>query len=97
MFWQVLFLMVLLIPLLAVVLDSQVGEALAHRLEGRDPGPARDRLTERIRYLEGEVERLSAEVQRLDEESEFLHKLLAERPPPDEPDRRALEASENDD
>lgn len=97
MFWQILFLMVLLIPLLAVVLDSQVGEALAHRLESRNPGPARDRLAERIRYLESEVERLSSEIQRLDEESEFLHELLAERPPPDAGDRRALEAGESDD
>lgn len=32
--------------------------------------------------LEGDVERLATEVSRLSEESEFLHKLLAERPSP---------------
>jgi hypothetical protein len=31
-------------------------------------------------YLEGEVERLSKEVGRLDDESQFLQKLLEKRP-----------------
>jgi hypothetical protein len=30
-------------------------------------------------YLEGEVERLASELHRLDEESQFLHRLLTER------------------
>lgn len=93
MFWQLLFLLVLLIPLLAIVLDSQVGKALAARLERTGPGEGDDHLLDRIRYLEGEVERLTGEVERLDEESRFLHELLAERPPADE---RTLEAGEND-
>ncbi len=96
MFWQILFLMVLLIPLLAIVLDSQVGKALAARLEASDERGERSALQERVRYLEGEVERLTSDVQRLEEESEFLHKLLAERPPPEEPGGSALEAGEND-
>jgi hypothetical protein len=37
-------------------------------------------MGERIGYLEGEVERLSQEMGRLDEESQFLHQLLDERP-----------------
>lgn len=97
MFWQVLFLLVILIPLLAIILDSQVGKALANRLEGPDADGLEEHLGDRIRYLEGEVERLSSEVERLDEESDFLHQLLAERPPPDERSDRALEAGENDD
>lgn len=97
MFWQLLVLLVLLIPLLAVVLDSQVGKALAARLEEGGAGARNDLLQERIRYLEGEVERLSSEIQRLDEESEFLHKLLAERPPPDEGGGRALESGDDPD
>lgn len=93
MFWQLLVLLILLIPLLAIVLDSRVGEALAARLER--PGAAGDDpLRKRLEHLESEVDRLSEEVRRLDEESRFLHELLAERPPPDE---RALEAGENDD
>ncbi|UCC26882.1 MAG: hypothetical protein JSU98_07195 [Gemmatimonadales bacterium] len=76
---QLIILLVLLIPILAIVLDSQLGRALAARLEGRSI-PAGDKVThERIAYLEGEVERLGSELTRLEEESEFLHKLLTER------------------
>jgi hypothetical protein len=80
MFWQILFVLVLLIPILAIVLDSQVGRALASRLERRGLGQPDDLLSERLMYLEGEVERLSKEVGRLDDESQFLQKLLEKRP-----------------
>ncbi|MFC1661608.1 hypothetical protein ACFL3S_09180 [Gemmatimonadota bacterium] len=80
MFWQILFILVLLIPILAIVLDSQVGRALASRLERRGLAHPDDLLLERLGYLEGEVERLSQEVGRLDEEGRFLTKLLEERP-----------------
>lgn len=80
MFWQILFVLVLLIPILAIVLDSQVGRALASRLERRSLGQPDDLLQERLMYLEGEVERLSKEVGRLDDESQFLQQLLEERP-----------------
>jgi hypothetical protein len=79
MLWMILML-VLLIPLTAVILDSQLGRALAARLERGAPREE-DRLTrERIAALETEVERLSRDVQQLGEESEFLHRLLEERP-----------------
>ena len=80
MFWQILFILVLLIPILAIVLDSQVGRALASRLERRGLGQPDDLLQERLMYLEGEVERLSKEVGRLDDESQFLQQLLENRP-----------------
>ncbi len=80
MFWQILFVLVLLIPILAIVLDSQVGRALASRLERRGIGQPDDLMQERILYLEGEVERLSKEVGRLDDEGQFLQKLLEDRP-----------------
>jgi hypothetical protein len=80
MFWQILFILVLLIPILAIVLDSQVGRALASRLERRSLGQPDDLLLERLGFLEGEVERLAQEVGRLDEEGRFLTKLLEERP-----------------
>jgi len=80
MFMQLILVLVILIPLLAIVLDSQVGRALASRLERRGLTEPEDLTAERIALLEGEVERLASEVQRLDEESQFLHKLLAERP-----------------
>ena len=91
MLWFLIVVLVLLIPILAIVLDSQVGRALAARLERREIGPAGDLLADRMAFLEGEVERLSGEVRRLDEEGRFLHDLLekrgAERPALREGDR----------
>ncbi len=80
MFLQLILVLVVLIPLLAIVLDSSVGRALASRLERRGLDGPSDLTAERIAYLEGEVERLSSEIQRLDEESQFVTKLLTERP-----------------
>jgi hypothetical protein len=79
MFLQLVLILVVLIPLLAIVLDSQVGRALASRLEKRGLEASFDSTAERIAFLEGEIERLTGEVQRLDEESEFVQKLLGER------------------
>lgn len=72
-------LLVVLIPLLAVVLDSRFGQALASRLERRGLEAPGDFMAERIAYLESEVERLTTEILRLDEESQFVHRLLTER------------------
>jgi hypothetical protein len=77
--WPFLVLLVLLIPILAIVLDSQLGRALAQRLERRGLDPGESMMAERVGFLEGEVERLVGELERLDEESQFLHKLLTER------------------
>lgn len=88
MLWQFIVILVLLIPILAIVLDSQIGRALAARLERGRLGEPDDLLAERLAFLENEVERLNGEVGRLTEESDFLHRLLTERtggeddPPP---------------
>lgn len=79
MMLQLILVLVVMIPLLAIVLDSQVGRALASRLERRGLDAPSDVGAERLAYLEGEVERLSDEVMRLDEESQFVHRLLTER------------------
>lgn len=79
MFLQLILILVVLIPLLAIILDSQVGKALAARLERRALDVPGDVTAERIAFLEGEVERLAGEIERLDEESEFVQKLLTER------------------
>ena len=71
--------LVLLIPLMSILLDSQLGRALAARLERRSIGGGDDLLADRIAFLEGEVERLSSEVRRLDDEGQFLHRLLLEK------------------
>jgi hypothetical protein len=79
MFLQLILILVVLIPLLAIVLDSQVGRALASRLERRGLEAPSDSTAERLAFLEGEVERLTGEIQRLDEQGEFVQRLLTER------------------
>lgn len=79
MFLQLILILVVLIPLLAIVLDSQVGKALAARLERKPLEVSGDVTAERVAFLEAEVERLASEIERLDEQSEFVHKLLTER------------------
>lgn len=79
----IVLLVALMIPLTAVILDSQVGRALAARLErDRELGGGGENL--RLSALEAEVERLARELQRLDEESTFLHRLLEEKAPPEQ-------------
>lgn len=92
--WPIIFILILLIPILAIVLDSQVGRALAARLERRGLGEPSDLMAERLAYLEGEVDRLGSEVARLQEEGQFLHKLLTERTEPGE--RAALPEGEHE-
>jgi hypothetical protein len=72
MMW-IFFVLVLLIPLLAVVLDSQLGRALAHRIEEGHAGDAR------LAALESEVERLGKELELLREQTEFVDRLLEEK------------------
>jgi len=78
---QLILILVVMIPLLAIVLDSQLGRALASRLERRGLDGPSDLMAERMAFLESEVERLNSEVGRLDEESRFMTKLLEERTP----------------
>ncbi len=76
-----IFVLVLLIPILAIVLDSPMGRALAGRMERRGlSSGGEDATSERLSYLEGEVERLTTEVRKLEEESQFLNQLLTDRP-----------------
>lgn len=73
MMWSVFLILVLLIPLVAVVLDSRLGRALARRIEGGS------RDDERVAALEAEVERLGSQLERLTEQTEFVSRLLEER------------------
>ena len=70
--------LVLLIPILAIVLDSDLGKAVARRLEGGNRKSVDGGAHDRLAYLESELERLGREVGRLEEESRFFQKLLAE-------------------
>ena len=75
MIWAFVVLVLLMIPILAIVLDSQIGQALADRLsadESAGGGP----LTERVAELEAEVKYLSESVESLREESSFVRALI---------------------
>ena len=79
---QFIIILVLLIPILAIVLDSPVGRALAGRMERRGVADGSDMTVERLAFMEGEIERLTSEIRRLDEETQFMQKLLEDRPEP---------------
>ncbi|MBI4409705.1 MAG: hypothetical protein HY561_08365 [Gemmatimonadetes bacterium] len=81
MWWFVIAVLALMIPLVTVVLDSQLGRALAARLE-RDALPADRSLGRRLAALEAEVERLNRELQNLEEHHEFLQRLLESKGSP---------------
>lgn len=76
----VIAMIVLMIPILAIVLDSDLGKAIARRLERGRPSDGGEHVHERLVYLESELERLGKGVERLEDESRFLHNLLAEAP-----------------
>lgn len=78
MLWFVL-IVALMIPLVAIVLDSSLIRAVVNRLERPDTG-ADPALLRRVQQLEGEIERLNGEVLRLEEETTFLHRLLENKP-----------------
>lgn len=80
MFWQVIVVAAMLIPITAIVLDSQFGKALARRMERPKLKAGEETGHERFLALETEVERLGKEVERLNEENQFYQRLLAERP-----------------
>ncbi len=67
----------LMIPLIAVILDSQLGRALAGRLERSAPADE-SLLAPRVQALENEVERLTRQLEQVQEQGEFLQRLLTE-------------------
>lgn len=74
-----IFVLILLIPILAIFLDSDVGKALAKRLERGHRRVGNDPTHERLRFLEGELERLAQDIERIEEENQFIQKLLDRR------------------
>jgi hypothetical protein len=70
----------MMIPLTAIVLDSEVGRALARRLGS---GASDAEGAARLKQLEDEVKYLSETVQSIQEETGFIRKLL-EKPKPQE-------------
>ncbi len=74
-------LVALLIPIIGIVIDSPIGRALARRLEGPEQTPpALGELAKKVELLESEVDDLTRSVRSLEEENQFLQRLLAESP-----------------
>ena len=72
----------LMIPIIAVLVDSPIGRALARRLEGSEVvSPQLSDLARKVEVLESEVDDLSRAVDTLREENQFLQKLLEDQPP----------------
>ncbi|KPK76284.1 MAG: hypothetical protein AMS25_17740 [Gemmatimonas sp. SM23_52] len=76
----VVVLLLMMIPLTAIVLDSEVGRALARRLGS---GVTEAEGEARLKRVEEEVRYLSETVQSLQEETTFVRQLL-EKPKPQE-------------
>jgi len=74
-------LVALLIPIIGIVIDSPIGRALARRLEGPQQTPAAlGELAKKVELLEAEMDDLTRSVHNLEEENQFLQRLLAESP-----------------
>jgi hypothetical protein len=80
MWWIVIIVVALLIPeVLSTILESRLGRAIAAQVERRGQADTPDGLSDRVRLLEGEVDRLTEDVRRLSDESDFFQQLLTER------------------
>jgi hypothetical protein len=77
----VLLLIALLIPILAIVLDSPVARNLVRRT---DPGLI-DEIARRLQALEDDVSNLEHSVETLREETQFVQRLLEKPDGPDSP------------
>jgi hypothetical protein len=86
MWWIVMIVIALLIPeVLSTILDSRLGRAIAAQVEARGRTETPEGLADRVRLLEGDVDRLNEDVRRLTEESEFFQKLLSDRSTANQP------------
>ena len=79
MVWVVVAL-ALMIPLIAIVLDSQLGRALAGRVEKQNAPRDQSQLATRVCALEAEIDRIGKELERVQEDNEFVRKLLEHKP-----------------
>ena len=67
--------MIVLIPVLAILIDSPLSEALARRIASREGEPEHARLD----AIEKEIEYLTQAVESLRDESEFVRSLIEGR------------------
>jgi uncharacterized SAM-binding protein YcdF (DUF218 family) len=85
-------LVALMIPIMGIIVDSPIGRALARRLEGpQEIPPALNELAKKVELLEADVDDLTRSVQALQDENQFLQRLLEDPtqrltlPPPQSP------------
>ena len=79
MLWPAVILIALLIPLTAIVLDSPVVRAWVERRHGGGGDEAMPELRElakRVAYLETEFDNVTRQLGQLQEEHQFLQRLL---------------------
>lgn len=88
MIWAFVIVLVLLIPILAIVIDSQVGQALANRISGTLPEGSKDVMS-RLESIEADVRYLSESFESLRDETEFVRSLL-ESPSSESDPQKAL-------
>ncbi len=81
--WAAIVLVVLLIPILAIVLDSDIGRAFARRIS-RGSTEDETRLASRVKELETEVRYLSETLGSLQDETRFVRSLIEK--PKEEPE-----------
>ncbi len=67
----------LMIPIVAILVDSPLGRSIARRLEGgaTDTGELQE-LNRKVELLEGEVEELNRSLSGMKDELQFVHRLL---------------------
>lgn len=75
MVWAFVIVLVLMIPILAIVIDSQIGQALAARISRSVPGSDSE-VTQRLESLEADVRYLTESMESLREESDFVRSLI---------------------
>ena len=76
MIWAVIIGLVLMIPILAIVLDSPVGQAMAARISSGEGDEASPELSSRVDQLEAEMKYLGESLESLREETEFVRRLI---------------------
>lgn len=79
--WALVILVMLMIPLLAIVIDSDFGRAFARRIS-RDSQASDEEMAARVERLEGEVRYLGETLEALREETTFVRSLLENKSEP---------------
>ncbi|HEY6109617.1 MAG TPA: hypothetical protein VIV56_12035 [Gemmatimonadales bacterium] len=74
----------LMIPIVAILVDSPLGRSIARRLEGGGTatGEVGD-LHRKVELLEGEVEELHRSISGMKDELQFVQRLLEKPKPPE--------------